>query len=75
MPDPQFDSAGSGPMVIQRGSDRDSLTPLDADKFNEAAEACESEGFGGRFRVSSADAETSGGAVGGLRIGSSGGSK
>jgi hypothetical protein len=75
MPDPQFDSAGSGPMVIQRGGDAGSLTPIDADKFNEAAEKCQDEGFGGSFRVSSADGSTSGGAVGGIRIGGSGGSK
>jgi hypothetical protein len=70
MPDPQFDSGGRGPMVIQGGGDAEQRTPFDADKFNEAAEACESEDLGGRFRVSSADGDGEGGAVCGIRIGS-----
>jgi hypothetical protein len=76
MPDPQFDSAGSGPMIIQGGgADSESRTPLDVDKFNEAAEACEGEGIGGRFRVAAADGESTDGAVGGVRIGTSGSAK
>jgi hypothetical protein len=72
MPDPQFESGGSGPMIIQGGGNDEQRTPFDADKFNEAASACEGEGFGGSFRVASGDSDGAG-AVGGIRINSASG--
>ena len=58
MPDPTFDAAGASSVMIQGGSDTG--PPADMEKFNEAANACESEGVGGGFRVSSSDGQTSG---------------
>jgi len=69
MPDPTFDGAGTGPRIVTGGSD-DSAPPIDVDKFNEAASACEAEGLGGGFTVSAGDGGSSGG---GVRVGIAGG--
>jgi len=58
MPDPTFDTTGKSAVMIQGGTDAG--PPADMEKFNEAASACESEGLGGGFRVSSSDGATSG---------------
>ena len=50
MPDPTFDSSGAG--MIVKGS-TDDASAIDSDKFNEAASACNTEGTGGPFSVSS----------------------
>jgi hypothetical protein len=65
MPDPTFDSAGAASVVIKGGNDTG--PPADTDKFNEAASACQSEGFGGAFSVSSGDGQATG-----LHVGSAG---
>jgi hypothetical protein len=49
MPDPTFDSSGAG--MIVKGSN-DDAPPIDSDKFNEAATACNTDGTGGTFSVS-----------------------
>ena len=69
MPDPTFDSTGKSSAII-KGEGDDSGPPVDVDKFNEAASACQAEGLGGGFSVSSGDGGT------GARVGiASGASK
>jgi hypothetical protein len=56
MPDPTFDAGGKSSVIIQGGGKGDDTgSPIDVDKFNEAATACQGEGFGGGFSVSSGD--------------------
>src|SRR5688572_13748078 len=68
MPDPTFDAAGTSSVIIKGEGDDDSGPPVDVDKFNEAASACQAEGLGGGFSVSSVDGGT------GARVGIAGGS-
>ena len=63
MPDPTFDAAGASSVII-KGEGDDSGPPVDVDKFNEAATACQGEGFGGGFSVSSGDGNSSGARIG-----------
>ena len=68
MPDPTFDSAGAASVIIK--GDGQAGPPADTDKFNEAASACQSEGVGGAFSVSSGDG---GQGTTGLRVGTAAG--
>jgi hypothetical protein len=68
MPDPTFDAAGTSAVII-KGEGDDAGPPVDVDKFNEAASACEAEGLGGGFTVSSGE-----GGGSGARVGIAGGS-
>jgi len=67
MPDPTFDGNGTSSVII-KGEGDDSGPPVDVDKFNEAASACQDEGLGGGFSVSSSDGGN------GARVGIAGGS-
>ena len=68
MPDPTFDSAGASSVVIK--GDGQQGPPPDTDAFNEAATACQGEGFGGAFSISSSDG---GEGTTGLRVGTAAG--
>ena len=68
MPDPTFDSAGAASVIVK--GDGQAGPPADTDKFNEAASACQSEGLGGAFSVSSGDG---GQGTTGLRVGTAAG--
>jgi len=68
IPDPTFDGTGAGPAIMKGGADTG--PPMDTDKFNEAASACQSEGLGGGFSVSSGDG---GQGTTGLRVGTAAG--